>query len=356
MRPAPRYTPAGLNADLIGWMKVLLMTPAPTHLYLGSAATVNRYREGLQQCGHLCELFGGVSEGGLKQSLEGTIARFKPDVVHAHDVGRMGVQLLGLRTPWVVSVAGEDLHQDMVCDQRGPVVCEVFRRAHRVLVPNANAAQLVEQRAPDCVGKIEIVPRAAVRMPTTGTDLRRSLGIPGNRFLILLPGGLRPIKGQHRAVSLVRVLRAAGADVEMIVVGPEQDVEYAAHLKEQLSREPGVRVLPTLSRDRMGAAYADADVLLNTSLYEGCAPTILEAGVLGRPVVAADVPGNRELVKHKETGLLFADEEAMAKQVLALYRNRSAAGALGVRIREDYQRRFDPEQEIRGLLSAYAAA
>jgi hypothetical protein len=46
----------------------------------------------------------------------------------------------------------------------------------------------------------------------------------------------------------------------------------------------------------------------------------------------------------------------MAKQVLALYRNRSAAGALGVRIREDFQRRFSLEREIHQLLSAYAAA
>jgi len=46
----------------------------------------------------------------------------------------------------------------------------------------------------------------------------------------------------------------------------------------------------------------------------------------------------------------------MAKQVMALYRNRSAAGALGVRIREDFQRRFDADREVKALLSAYAAA
>jgi glycosyltransferase involved in cell wall biosynthesis len=96
--------------------------------------------------------------------------------------------------------------------------------------------------------------------------------------------------------------------------------------------------------------------VLNTSLSEGAAPTILEAGILGRPVVAADVPGNRSLLRHRETGLLFGDEEEMAKQVLALYRNRSAAGALGVRIREDFQRRFGEAQEVTALLSSYAAA
>lgn len=332
------------------------MTPSPTHLFLGGIATVSRYREGLQGRGHLCELFGGTSEGGLKQSLEGTIGRFRPDIVHAHDALRTGVHLLGLRTPWVVSLSGEDLHHDMLEDDRGPIVCEVVRRANRVLVPTAEAGAVLEERVPDAVGKIDVVPRAAVRLPTTGTDLRRSLGIPRQRFLVLLPGGLRPIKGQHRAIGVIGILRAAGADVEMIVAGPDQDPTYAAEVRKLCQQQPGVRVLPTLAHDRMGAAYLDADVVLNTSFSEGSSPTLLEAGILGRAIVAADVPGNRELIRHKETGLLFQTEEDMAKQILALYRNRSAAGSLGVRVREDFQRRFDVDREIGALLSAYAAA
>jgi L-malate glycosyltransferase len=337
-------------------VKVLLLTPSPTHLFLGGITTVTRYREGLQSRGHLCELFGSTTEGGLKQSLEGTIGRFRPDIVHAHDALRTGIHLLGLRTPWLVSLSGEDLHLDMLEDDRGPLVCEVLRRAHRVLVPTAEAGALVEARVPDAVGKIDVVPRAAVRLSTTGTDLRRSLGIPRQRFLVFLPGGLRPIKGQHRAISVIRYLRAAGVDIELIIAGPDQDATYAAEVRSQCQQQPGLRVLPTLSHDRMGACYADADVVLNTSLSEGVSPVILEAGVLGRPIVAADVPGNREVIRHRETGLLFADEEDLAKQILALHRNRSAAGALGVRVREDFQRRFAATAEMGALLSAYAAA
>ena len=332
------------------------MTPAPTHLHLGGIATVTRYRDGLQQKGHLCELFGGTTEGGLKQSLEGTVGRFKPDIVHAHDARRCGIQLLGSRTPWVISLSGEDLHEDALHGEHGPIVCEVLRRAHRVLVPSELAAGVVEERVPDAIGKIDVVSRAATPLPTDGTDLRRSLGIPRQRFLVFLPGGLRPIKGQHRAISAIQVLRAAGADIEMILAGPEQDADYARHVRQLCENQPAVRVLPTLAKERMGAAYVDADVVLNTSLFEGAAPTILEAGILGRPVVASDVPGNREMIRHKETGLLFGDEEEMAKQILALYRNRGAAGKLGVRIREDFMRRFDVEREIRTLLSSYAAA
>jgi len=332
------------------------MTPAPSGEHLGGSATVTRYRESLQQRGHLCELFGGGSEGGLKQSLEGTIGRFAPDIVHAHDARRCGVQLLGCRTPWVVSLSGEDLHEDAQREDLGPLVCEVLRRAHRVLAPSQAAARLVEERVPDAVGKVDVVARAATKLPTDGTDLRRSLGISPKRFVALLPGGLRPVKGQHVAVEAARLLAEAGADLELILAGPELDAGYTQRVRELADDVPGVRVLPTLARERMGAAYADADVVLNTSTSEGASACVLEAGALGRAVVASDVAGNRELIRHKETGLLFCGAEELAKQLLALRRNRSAAGVLGVRIREDFARRFGLDAEVGALLSSYAAA
>lgn len=331
------------------------MSPAPTDLHRGPATTVARYRSGLQRYGHLCETFGG-SEGGIKQSLEGTIGRFKPDLVHAHDVYRCGVQLLGLRLPWVVSVSGEDIFIDRKDGPLAPLVGEVLRRAHRVLVPNSTIRELIEGEIPETVGRIDIVPRSTEELTTDGTDLRRSLGIPRHRSLILLPGGFRPIKGQHMALGLVQTLKNAGVDAEMIFVGPDQDPDYAEELRARAEELPGVRVLQALGRERMGAAYRDADVVVNTSEQEAMSPVILEAGMLGRPVVARNNQGNADLIRHKESGLLFETEEELAKSVLALLRKRSAAGALGVRLREDLRRRFAPDQEIASLLSAYAAA
>ena len=315
-----------------------------------------RYRDGLQRRGHLAELFGITTEGTLRESLAGKIGRFGPDIVHAHDAFRMGIQLLGLRVPWVVSMSGEDFYKDMREDLAGPLVTEVFRRAHRTLVPTKDAVQRMEEAVPDTVGKIDIVPRAAVRLPTGGTDLRRALGIPKSRFLILLPGGIRPIKGQLRAMPLVDTMRSCGIAAEMIIVGTPQDDDYYAELKQRADELEGVRIMPALSGERMGAAYLDADVVLTTSYSEAMCPTILEAGILGRPVVASRVPGNTEAIRHKETGLLYETEEEMAQCIIALARNRSAAGALGVRLREDFKRRFKPEHEIDQLLAAYAAA
>jgi len=335
-------------------VKVLLVAPAPADLFRGSAATARRYRDGLQRRGHVCELIGDASEGELRESLEGAIARFAPDLVHAHDA-RTAIPLLGLRRPWVVSISGEDFYQQLH-RQDGPLLCEVFRRAHRVLAPSRAIADAVQQLLPETAGKVDVVPRAVQPLRTDGTGLRRALGIADHRFVMLLPGGLRPIKGQHRAVSLAGILRSAGIDAELVIVGPDQDPDYANTIREHGKGEPCVRCLPALSHDRMGAAYLDADVVLNTSIDEAMSPCILEAGALGRPVVASNVTGNRELVRHNDTGLLFDDEPGMAKAVIALYRNRAAAGALGVRLREDLCRRFPVEREIDCLLSAYAAA
>jgi len=337
-------------------VKVLLLTPAPGELHLGGSATVARYRDGLQRRGHVCEVFGGRGDGDLKQSLQGTIARFKPDIVHAHDAARCGVSLLGSRTPWVISLSGEDLDVDALDGATGPLVCEALRRAHRVLAPSAASARVVEERVPEAVGKVDVVARAATPHETGGTDLRRSLGIPRHRFVAFLPGGIRPVKGQLHALGAFRRLRDAGADVELILAGPEQDSDYAREVRAACAELPGARLLPALARERMGAAYLDADVVLNTSRCEGAAAAILEAGALGRPVVASDIAGNRELIRHKETGLLFGDEEQLAKQVLALCRNRAASGTLGVRIREDFKRRFGADREMSALLSSYAAA
>jgi len=239
-------------------VKVLLLTPSPVEKHPGFTNTVMRYRDGLQRRGHLAELFGVTTDGDLRESLTGKIGRFKPDIVHAHDAFHMGMQLLGLRVPWVVSMSGEDFHRDMRDRPEGPLVCEVFRRANRTLVATKGAVAMMEETIPDTVGKVDVVPRAAVKLPTQGTDLRRALGIPKNRFLILLAGGIRPVKGQMRAVSLVPTMRKCGLQAEMIIVGTEQDKGYCAQLAAAVEGVEGVRILPALSAERMGAAYLDA--------------------------------------------------------------------------------------------------
>jgi glycosyltransferase involved in cell wall biosynthesis len=65
-------------------------------------------------------------------------------------------------------------------------------------------------------------------------------------------------------------------------------------------------------------AYAAMDVFASSSLWEGLPTVILEAMAMRTPVVATDIEGTRDLIRHEHTGLLAppADPDALAGAIL----------------------------------------
>lgn len=61
-----------------------------------------------------------------------------------------------------------------------------------------------------------------------------------------------------------------------------------------------------------------ADLLVNSSAYEGMPIAVIEAMMSALPVVATDVPGNKELVRHGSSGLLVprGQPELLARAIV----------------------------------------
>ena len=66
------------------------------------------------------------------------------------------------------------------------------------------------------------------------------------------------------------------------------------------------------------AAYVDADVYVLPSRYETFPTTILEAYACGKPVIASNIGGLKDMVIDRETGLLFQTGNAkdLARKIL----------------------------------------
>lgn len=63
----------------------------------------------------------------------------------------------------------------------------------------------------------------------------------------------------------------------------------------------------------MPEVFAQAHVVCLPSFYgEGLPKALIEAASCGRALVAADVPGSREIVRHEESGLLVPPRDARA--------------------------------------------
>ena len=91
------------------------------------------------------------------------------------------------------------------------------------------------------------------------------------------------------------------------------------------------------------------------SQYEGQSNAIMEAMAAGVPVVASDIPANRTLIDHGETGLLYpvGDRGDLARQTHRLLSDDQLADRLGRAGRERIQNEFGVEKMVRSYAQLY---
>ncbi len=86
-----------------------------------------------------------------------------------------------------------------------------------------------------------------------------------------------------------------------------------------------------ITPDRIPESLAETDIFILASQFEGRPNVILEAMAAGLPIVASDIDGIRELIKHEETGLLFnsGETDALATQLKRLIADSNLRYKLG---------------------------
>src|SRR4030095_12973987 len=99
------------------------------------------------------------------------------------------------------------------------------------------------------------------------------------------------------------------------------------------------------------ALLGAADIVLNCSRSEGgMANAVIEALAVGRAVLAADIPGNRSVIEHGVTGLLFGGDDELASGARQLAEDPVLRRRLGETGRRLVAARLAPAREIDGYL------
>jgi glycosyltransferase involved in cell wall biosynthesis len=120
-------------------------------------------------------------------------------------------------------------------------------------------------------------------------------------------------KGVGELVAAARLLKPELPSLRIWLVGPP-DAENPASIPEsQLTRWVDEGILEWLGQhEDVAALWRQAHIAVLPSYREGLPKSLLEAAASGRPMVAADVPGCREIVVDNETGLLVPARDAVA--------------------------------------------
>lgn len=120
--------------------------------------------------------------------------------------------------------------------------------------------------------------------------------------------------------------------------------EGAGEMEQAL--RPAVTVTGWLPRKEVLSTLAQSDVYLQTSRWEGMPVSVIEAMMLGLPVVASNVVGNRDIVEDHQTGYLFDDAGEAVEALRELIRNPEQRAFLARRARDAATGRFSPEPFI----------
>jgi teichuronic acid biosynthesis glycosyltransferase TuaC len=182
-------------------------------------------------------------------------------------------------------------------------------------------------------------------------EARRRCGLPEDRVVALFLSRLAPHKGVREFVDAI-------VDGEGDVVGVVAGDGDLAGYRADDSRETG-RLKYVGAQDRMGvvAHLSAADMIVLPSRSEGLPTVLVEAGVIGTPVIASRVGGIPQLLGGDRGTLLDdLDVTTIRRAILSVAAHPAEAASAARRLQAHVAAEFDVDRNAVRLMDLYAAA
>ncbi|MEK6276634.1 MAG: glycosyltransferase family 4 protein [Actinomycetota bacterium] len=300
--------------------------------------------------------------GSLRLHLR--LIRLRPDVLHFEwlTVASTHLRLLeAWNGPVVVSCRGSDLPVG------GPVPNRPRASALQAVFARADAVHCVAEAAKRDALAFGLAPekacliRAAVDVEFFEPPAHR---IPTEHgFSIVSVGWLRWLKGHEYAVLMIAELARRGIPASLDVLGGDPTADTLEqsqrarilHTARDLGVSDRVRLHGNVEPAEVRAHLQRAHAFLHASLSEGLPNVILEAMACGLPVVATDVGGTREAVRHGIDGFLAPprDPGFAAAALGALWRDPDLRERMGRAARARVEAEFTLERQTRQWVELY---
>lgn len=333
-------------------MKIILLCPFSKGPTRGNITTVKRIASYLNRVGCPAELLALDLDDADQRLLK--LGDNPPDLLHGFHAFHSGPKTRAaanrMQIPYIITLTGSDLFDPELRDH--PDTRLALQDAAGVTCFDQQVAILARQSFPFIVDKLHII-HQGVEPPGLAEPVQRD----ADQFVILLPAALRPVKGIDFTIEQLAPLAVELPQLTLWVAGGVLDIGYAVQLYNQAANLPFVRFLGEVPYQQIGSVYTAADLVLNSSQFEGgMANALLEAMVLARPVMARDIAGNRALVQDGVTGWLFKDGEQLRDQIKRLVAAPEERREIAENGRRQVLKRFSPQDEATLFCDLYRSA
>jgi glycosyltransferase involved in cell wall biosynthesis len=132
------------------------------------------------------------------------------------------------------------------------------------------------------------------------SSARKAIGLNDDAIYCAFIGRITQIKRPDRFLDVVAEIKSRGIDLHFIVAGAGELLQYC----QDRAKSENLPVTFLGWREDIEVVLAAADFVLLTSDNEGTPLSLIQAGMVGIPVVATNVGSTNEIVVNGETGLL----------------------------------------------------
>ncbi len=170
--------------------------------------------------------------------------------------------------------------------------------------------------------------------------------LPFSPPILLLLGRLSIEKGFDTAIEAFSLLKKGGSNARLLIAGEGNERPFLEHLAGKL--QVAIEFTSAVSTEEVASVINQATLVVMPSHFEAFGFVAIEAMQMGRPVIASDVGGLREIVVHGETGLLVPPQnpEALYLAIQSLLELPTQVLQMGVKGRERAMEKFSLEANL----------
>lgn len=181
--------------------------------------------------------------------------------------------------------------------------------------------------------------------------LRNKLGIDDNSVIVAIVGRIVYDKGVTYIADAIKNI--ADKKIKFVFIG---DGSSELNLIDTLTIEiEEKRVFFLGKQENVLSILNECDIFLFATLHENLSNALLEACSLGLAIIATNVGGNPEVIKHEYSGLLIppANSEKIAESVLLLSKDKDIRQKLGEFAKKNVNEMFSQELLLQKLENVY---